>query len=289
VRHDAWLAFLVVAVVALAGGRVARSVANDLRAEDRAQAPYAPSPEAAPIVSLGYRETAADLMWIRFLGYWGSNDSTWEGIAAVVDAIVALDPKYRNIYVSGAHAMMLADHGVTQETYLRALRVLERGIKEFPSDYKMPELAAQIYTGDLKSDDPAQRRKWDEAGVLLMESAMRKPDAPTWAATWAAHMRSKLGQKQRAIENLREMILLTSDVDARRKMIAKLAQLEQSDSAELASEMFAEKRKFESAWRHDRPAVPASIYLLVGAHPRPGFDMIELATGGRDLYVGEAE
>ncbi|HEY1557295.1 MAG TPA: hypothetical protein VGF94_20805 [Kofleriaceae bacterium] len=277
------------ACVAIGGARLARTTAQDLRPKDGTDAPYAPSPEAAPVASLGYRELAADLLWIRFLGYWGGNDATWQGIAAVVDAIVALDPKFRPIYLSGAHALTLANHGVTQDTLLHAIAVLQRGAKEFPDDYKIPELAAELYTGDLKTTDPAQRRAWDEKGTALMESALRKPGAPSWAATWAAHMRSKLGQKQEAIANLREMILLTRDVEARKKMIDKLAQLEDSDSAELASEMFAERNAFVSRWKRDRIGVPPTMYVLLGPRVAPGFDPTDLATGGHDLFGADQQ
>src|SRR5205823_865178 len=132
----------------------------------------APAPDSAPMVFLGFREAAADLLWIRLLGYWGG-EATADGIAGLVDAIVALDPQYHRIYVTGSHAMTIADHGVTQDTFEHALKVLERGHQEFPDDYKILELIAQIYTGDLKTTDPAQRRAWDEKGLLAMEAALR--------------------------------------------------------------------------------------------------------------------
>ena len=276
-----WLAALI-AIVALGSARLARTAASSLRERDATEAPFAPSPGAAPIVFVGYREAAADLLWVRLLGYWGSREADAAGIADLVDAIVALDPQYHRIYVTGAHAMQLADHGVTQETFMRSLRVLERGMKEFPDDYRIPLLAGEIYTGDLRTDDPAQRRAWDEKGTSLIEAAIRKPGAPADLGTYVAHMQSKLGHQQRAIANLREMILLTRDVEARKQLIAKLAQLENADAAEVASEMYEEKRHFEEQWQHDRPALRESMYLLVGPRPRPGFDMTDLATGGRE-------
>ena len=279
---------MLVAALGFGSARVARTAAADLAPKELTDVPYAPSPGAAPIVSLGYRELGADLLWIRLLGYWGGNDSTADGISAIVDAIVALDPHYQRIYVAGVHAMNLADHGLTQDTFKHALKILEQGMKEFPDDYQIPELAAEIYTGDLKTNDPAERRKWDEEGTRLMEAAIRKPGAPTWAATWAAHMRSKLGQKQRAIENLKEMILLTRDVEARKKMIDKLAEMEDSNSADLASELYAEKHAFDAAWKRDRPMIPPNVYILIGPRLQPGFDMTDLATGGHDL-VGSHE
>jgi hypothetical protein len=282
-----WL-FVLLAIAALGMARIARVLAANQRPKDSVEEPYAPSPEAAPIVFLGFRETAEDLLWIRFLGYWGGNDSTTQGIGALIDAMIALDPTDHRIYKSGASALQLADHGVGQDSYQHAVAVLERGIQQFPDDYKLLELAGEMYLQDLYTDDKAQRRAWDEKGVLLIESALRKPGAPPELATYAAHIRSKLGQKQKAIQNLREMILLTRDVEARKKMIDRLAQLEQSDSAELASEIYEEKHKFEAAWTRDRPTVPPTMYLLIGAPlDNHGFSLTDLATGGRDLVGSE--
>lgn len=278
-----------IGVLALVGGRFARGAAQAQRSRDIVEEPYAPSPSAAPIVALGYREAAADALWIRFLGYWTSDDSTAEGIAAVVDAIIALDPQYQRIYETGARAITMASHGVTQDMYKHAIAILEAGMKRFDDDYKMPELASEIYTQDLKTDDPKQRRAWDEKGTLLMEAAIRKPGAPAWAATWAAYMRTRLGERQEAIRNLREMILLTSDLDARDKMIQKLAKLEDADSTALQAELVEERRKFEDRWQHDRPDLPATIYVLLGPRLHPGFDMTDLATGGRDLFGSQQQ
>src|SRR5207249_11484100 len=136
---------------------------------ESAEAPFAPSPGAAPIVALGYRELAADVLWVRFLGFFGSRQSTVDGLGPLVDAIVALDPQYHRIYEHGARALTIADEGVNQEAYLHALAVLERGMMEFPDDWRLYNLAGEIYTQDLKSDDPAQRRAWEGPGIRLVE------------------------------------------------------------------------------------------------------------------------
>lgn len=282
-----WL-FVLLAVGALAMARVARVVAADQRPKDSVEEPYAPSPQAAPIVFLGFREAAEDLLWIRFIGYWGGRDSTAQAIGALIDAMIALDPHDHRVYKSGASALQLADHGVGQDSYKHAIAVLERGMQQFPDDYKLPELAGEMYLQDLSTDDKAQRRAWDEKGLLLLEAAIRKPGAPPDFATYVAHMQSKLGQKQKAIQDLREMILLTRDVEARKHMIDRLAQIEESDSAELASEIYEEKHKFEAAWIRDRPTVPPTMYLLIGPPlVNRGFSMTDLATGGRDLLGSE--
>lgn len=281
-----WLVVLI-AVVALGTARVAREAVADR--PDAVGEPYAPSAAAAPIVTLGYREAAADLLWIRFRGYFGGWQATSNGIAGLVDAIVALDPKFHPIYEHGARALSMPDvvEDVKQASYLHAIEVLDRGMTEFPDDWKLPELAGQIYTQDLVTSDPAQRRAWNEKGVLLVESAIRKPGAPIGEATWAATMRTKLGQRERAVEGLREMILITSDAQARKKLIDKLAKLEDADATAIAAELYETKHKFEAAWQRDRPTVPPSIYILLGPQLSPGFDLATLATGGHDIVGSE--
>ncbi|MEO6775695.1 MAG: hypothetical protein ABI467_22225 [Kofleriaceae bacterium] len=274
---------LAIAAVALVGARFAREAAG--ARQDLAAEPYAPSPASAPLVSLGFRELTADLLWIRLTGYFGSPDSTADGVAALVEAIIALDPSFHRPYEYGARAITIAPHGVTQASFRRALAVLEQGITQFPDDWKLPYLAGQIYTQDLVTKDPAQQRAWDERGTLLTESAIRKPGAPLEAATWVAYMQTKLGQRDRAINDLRELLLVTRDDSARKALVEKLAKLADSDSTEIAAEVFEQRERFDAAWQRDRPTIPPTMYILLGPRTTPGFDMTNLATGGRDLVT----
>ena len=43
----------------------------------------------------------------------------------------------------------------------------------------------------------------------------------------------------------------------------------------------------EAAWHATRPAVPATMFVLVGPPIAPGFDLADLATGGRDVIGSE--
>lgn len=245
--------------------------------------PFTPSPESAPYVSLGYREAMADYLFVRLIGYFADENSTGPGVANLADAIVALDPNFRRVYELGANAMTIARSNVDQSVYLRAISLLDKGMKRYPGDWRLPYLAGQIYTQDLQTDDPKQRREWDERGTMLIESAIRKPGAPPRAATWAAFMRTKLGQHDRAVQGLREMIVLTSDAETRTRMIEQLAKLEEQDADALAAELDHARIQFLKAWKAERRNLPASFYVLLGKRLEPGFDMGDLATGGRDL------
>ncbi|MEO7734605.1 MAG: hypothetical protein ABIY55_26855 [Kofleriaceae bacterium] len=273
----------LIAVLALAGARFAREAAELEAPKTFADEPYAPAAGTAPLVTLGYRELFADLLFLRLKGYFGGSETTANGVAGLVEAVVALDPQYQVIYEWGARAITLAGRGVDNAAYLRALAVLETGGRAFPDDWKLPYLAGQIYTQDLQTKDAAQRRAWDERGTLLTESAIRKPNAPAEAATWAATMRTRLGQHQRAVDGLREMLLVTDDDLARSRLLTKLAALEHDSANELASELLDARHQLEAAWHAARPAVPLAMYLLIGAPLSPRFDLGGLATGGREL------
>ena len=278
---------LLLAALSFGGARVARHGATTQRTLDDANPPpYAPTAGSARLLSLGYTELLADLLYVRLRGYYGEWYGTKaEGVAALAEAITALDPRWERIYEFGGNAMTIAELGIGPPILLRALALVELGMREFPASHVLPMLAGQIYLQDLKTEDTAQRKAWDEKGVLLIEASIRKPGAPLQLATYAAHVRSKLGQRDRASQGLRELLLITKDPRARAKLLDRLAEVEGANADDIAAELLTARKAFETAWKAERPAVKPSMYLVVGAPPRPGFNLDDLATGGRDLMT----
>lgn len=274
---------LLVAIAGLGTARVAREVAASERGRDAIARPYAPSPTAAPLVSLGYRELFADVLFARMLGYFGSEDNEGPAIAELAEAIAAADPQFRRNYNVGPIAMSGAKRGVDNGVHLRAIALLEKAAIVFPDEYRYPNVAGQIYIVDLQTDDPAQRRAWDERGAMLLETASRKPGAPADAGLQAAILQTRVGQRQRAIEKLRELILITEDARARQDLIAKLGELAESDADEVAAELLEGRKAFERDHHLTRPALPPTTYILLGPQLGTTFDLSDLATGGRDL------
>jgi hypothetical protein len=275
---------VVGALGSLVGARFARDWAKDEAPNEGAEEPYAPSPSAAPFVSVGYRELVADMLFIRLAGYFGGTESTANGIASLVEAIVELDPKYQRVYDYGAGAITIARSGVDNDALFRAIKVLERGQREFPNDWRLPYREGEIYLHDLQPKDRAERRDWDEKAALLLESATRKPGASVANTTMVVTaLFTQLGQRERAIASLQEMLLITNDRGARERIIKKLAELDNADVGDIAIEMLDQKTRFERAWLADRPTIPATMYILLGPRLQRGFDLGDLATGGHDL------
>ncbi|MFN0253497.1 MAG: hypothetical protein ACKV2T_41900 [Kofleriaceae bacterium] len=273
----------IIALVAFGGARIARTAANERSGTRVNVAPYAPSPASAPIVTLGFRELAADVFFVRMLGYFGNGNTDASAVADLAEAIATLDPTFRRNYDVGAIAMSAATHAVGNEVHLRAIALLDKAATQFPTMWRYPNIAGQIYLVDLQTNDPVQRRAWDERGALLLESAARKPKAPANLGLQAAVLQSRYGQQQRAIQNLRELILITEDPESRKELVDKLAALAKDDGGEVAAELTLQRRAFDREWAAQRNSVPSTFYILIGPQLGEAFDLPTLATGGSDL------
>ncbi len=247
--------------------------------------PAAAVPFAGGVIG---RELLGDVVWARMLVYYGSN---WAGegdlsqLEPLIDTVMAVAPRFKPVYEFAAYATTYKGGTATQEEFKTSIRYLERAMVEYPDDYKYFWIAGLRYYYDLTSSDPAVKKQYRERGADLIEQAMRKPDAPPDLATTAASMRSKLGQHQRAIDSLRQMVLITDNDEAREKMLERL----RVESPDLAEEVEDAAAALEDEWMANMPAVPLDFYILLGPPPPRVIDFRQLATP-HDLFgVGEEE
>jgi hypothetical protein len=242
-----------------------------------------PPPKAARMLAMGQRELAADINWVRALQYRSERVANTEFIylSKFIDNILALDPKFKRVYTWAAFSVTHQQGHATQKEMRMSVRYLERGIEEFPDDGELYWLAGLRYGMDLRGDTEDKTRAYRERAATLLEQAMRKPNAnPHWP-TMAAELRTRLGQKDRAIRDLREMILTTENKQARKRMLAKFGYL--VDSIDVADELERAAEEFKTQWKAQLPYVPATLYVLVGPEPPAVIDFDELATD-RDLF-----
>src|SRR5687768_4366080 len=90
-----------------------------------------------PLLSLGYREALADLIWMKGLLYF-SDELVHEGDAThaihYTEAMLALDPYFRQAYLwVGVSA--LYHHGEPDlDVIEQVVEIQERGVRLFPED-----------------------------------------------------------------------------------------------------------------------------------------------------------
>jgi hypothetical protein len=240
-----------------------------------------PSPRAARFLSLGENELLADLMWARTLVYYGEGLVKHTGMPDVerlIALINALDPWWRHPYLWGAYATTFRLQVPTQEEFQSSVAILRRAIDRFPDDWEFAWMLGNRLFWDLRPADPETQARLREEGAFYIERAMHLPGAPPNLPIMAAAMRTKLGQKERALRELREMILNADDDQARRELFARYAEMRGAED----SDLLAEARSLDQAWRATFPYAPRSFYILVGPDPsrRSGIDLKDTVASG---------
>jgi hypothetical protein len=108
--------------------------------------------------------------------------------------MVALDPRFEEAYSWSSLAMQSVSMKMTNADYYAVLAIIERGMKEFPENWKLPLRAGEIYARGLTTDewhsawwwggwwDQVWKYAWKAEGAMLLSRAVRlPPSAPPWA------------------------------------------------------------------------------------------------------------
>jgi hypothetical protein len=234
---------------------------------------FAPPPSVGRILAMGENELLADLAWVKTLIYYGDglvHDTGMPDVEELVALINALDPRFRRPYLWGAYATTFRKRTATQDEYVASVAILRRGVAAFPRDWELNWLLGLRLFLDIKAATDEEQRKLREEGAMYIERAMRLPRAPSTLPFLAVSLRTKLGQTERALRELREMILITEDERARAELQARYALLaSEAASADLAQEA----RAMDEAWKINLPYAPRTLYLLLGPPPSPAMDL----------------
>ncbi len=271
---------LLVAIAGYSLGIVARNEAWAERSHWPVTAQAVVAPQMAPLfIGLVGRELTADLFWIRTLIYAGSTigeTGGYQQLEQLINAVIRADRKFRPIYKFASYEITFRNEVATQEEFRLSAQYVEQGIKEFPDNYDLFWIGGLRYYLDLYSKDPVENRKFKERGAELIEEAMRKPDAPSHLATLAVSLRTKLGQRDRAISDLKQMIQMTENPLDREKLISRLRFLSSDD---VANEVAQAAESFEVTHRRTLPYVPPGVFVILGERPPEQINLEELAAG----------
>ena len=106
---------------------------------------FLPDVKTVRLFSLGFEGLAADLVWIKGAIYFGSNyrkrGFRFPWMARLLDLATDLDPLYYDVYWYGSS--LLPD-------VRQSIRLLKKGMKYFPNNWKFPEMVGFNYHYYLK-------------------------------------------------------------------------------------------------------------------------------------------
>jgi tetratricopeptide (TPR) repeat protein len=175
------------------------------------QLTYLPGGEYLRMASLGYRELAADLLWLEAIQVMGEKklsveDGHW--LYHAVDRITTLDPKFVRAYEAGSHALCILVL-LPEESN----RLLEKGMRHNPQEWMLPFLLGINYYFELGDDEKAAEAMAKAAGL---------PGAPERLMSLAAKLFVSAKSPQQAVELLAKAYEETSDENVRRMLEVRL-------------------------------------------------------------------
>ena len=164
------------------------------------QITYLPEGKYLRIASLGFRELAADLLWLQVIQVMGQrklskDDGHWLYLA--VDRITTLDPNFVRAYEAGSLA--LCTLVVLPE---ESNRLLEKGMHHNPQEWRLPFLLAINLYFEIRDDKQAAE---------AMAKAASLPGAPDGLARLAAKLFVSAKSPQQAVDFLAKVYADTTD------------------------------------------------------------------------------
>jgi len=155
---------------------------------------YLPTSEFAGMVSLGYRDLAADLYWFKAVQYYGGFRLSRNDIdlfTHLVDMITDLDPHFTGAYKLSA--LVITED---LDNFEEAVRLMKKGLMHNPEDYWLTfEMGFLHYLGGR---DYLEAEKY-----FRMADAL--PGSDGRAARFAADAASKGGNIEASIRLWREL------------------------------------------------------------------------------------
>lgn len=227
---------------------------------------YTPPAYALPVLSVGYRKALAALFWVEALVYFGEQVAMrgkTRYLRQRADAILALDPKFRDAYEWIAIVIVYNSTAITRRDIETSNEYLERGVRQFPRDGELWYLLAFNYAIELPtfSQDEQEKASFKRKAAELFARAAHNPGAPADAALMAVEMSQRGGGDAMAIAYLRRILAVTTEDRVRDQLVARLAALTSRAEAE---QLDADRTSFLTTWQRDYPYLPGSMFVLVG-------------------------
>ncbi len=188
----------------------------DLAAQntDRDERLYFPSGKFLVESCLGFRQTAADYLWFRFIQYFGSYAKGHHDLRyfdLLLDGVTRLDPRFVEAYHFGS-LVAWSEQG----DFPKSIDILKRGILHNPEVARLPFQIAFTYYVFYHEYELAS---------FWFEVASRCPDATDREARFAAFARYRAGDDAVSLalwENLRRSSSSEEMRQLSEKMIKKL-------------------------------------------------------------------
>ncbi len=173
-----------------------------------------PDGEMLKLISLGYNNLVADLIWLRIIQVFGDRTVTEEEynwIYTALDAVTTLDPRFVQAYLAGSMTLTVMAAHVEQSN-----RILEKGIAADLEEWRIPFILGFNYFNFL-----GEYRRAAE----YIEMATEMPGRPSWLPLLASRLHVQAKAPQLALEFLARVYESTTDARLREKLEIRIKEV----------------------------------------------------------------
>ncbi len=158
---------------------------------DKEELLYLPSGNMLSIVSLGFDQLAADILYIKMIDYFSTHlmtDRSYVWLYHIADLVTTLDPHFRFPYIFAGVVLNLEGG-----QFDNARKILAKGQRVFPDDWYFPfALGLNYFFGSADFDTAARH----------LENAQRL-GGPVYLRDFAAKLRTHGKTRETTLEFLR--------------------------------------------------------------------------------------
>lgn len=280
----------VIAAAALGVAALQPSLAQTLHdAKARDDVYLFPPAEELRVMTLGWDAAATDLIWAKLHVEYGmhwSEHRPFPHLERYVDAILALEPDYRPLYMYVDTLLVYRPTRGYEDDARKARAYLERGTRERPDDYRVWQHYGEFlaFLGPSWIEDEKERAEWRQTGALALLRAVDLGGDASRVVTAATVVSKRRELRAQAIDQLRRAYVVTDDPEERAEISAKIAQLEEGTSGPSSRDAIERDMAFiDRRWGRDYPFVNRGTYLIIG----PVRDTLACAGRDRDLDAPE--
>lgn len=230
---------------------------------------FLPSAKWLRAFSLGYTESAADLVWIKTLVYFGERrlgkSQTGDDASFTINYIrtaIELDPRFRNLYRRGGVLTLYQRGDITRKTIEMSAEVLEKGLEVFPDDGEIAFNLGFIYYYETDWRFPKGDKRvknYKEKGALLLRKASLMDGAPKYSSLLTSTLLKREGLDDLMIDHLRAMLAKETDPEIRATIEMQLRQT----LGQAAERDIALSRRYQDEWQASIPYIPYDLYLIL--------------------------
>jgi tetratricopeptide (TPR) repeat protein len=239
---------------------------------------YLPSEQWVVPLSLGYREAAAGVIWVRFLAYFGEEHEvrgSFDHLEPYLMSVVELDPYFYRAYSVGSMYAIYNGTLITRADVELSIRMLERGLRYFPDDGDLHYYLGFQYYFELPQtvgDDEAERAR--RTGMDELCTAALLGGGPAFLPLLCSSMAERRGLDDVAQERLLQTLVETEDERTRTRIEERLERLMTPDAAYRLMERVT---SFRVRWQREMPYAPLGFYVVAGpVPPVPEADQVAL-------------